>query len=63
MTYAEAIKLLRKKMLISQDELAKVIDVSFASVNRWEKNRYKPTIKSKRKLKIFLDEYDIKVDE
>ena len=63
MTYAEAIKLLRKKMLISQDELAKAIDVSFASVNRWEKDRYKPTIKSKRKLKIFLDEYDIKVDE
>ena len=51
MTYAEGIKLLRKKMLISQKELAEKLGVSFVSVNRWENNKYEPTIKVKRKLK------------
>lgn len=62
MTYAEGIKLLRKKMLISQEELAERLGVSFASVNRWENGRYEPTIKAKRKLKMYLDTYDIKVE-
>lgn len=63
MTYAEGIRLLRKKMLISQEELADRLGVSFASVNRWENNRYVPTIKVKRKLKTYFDTYEIKVEE
>lgn len=63
MTYAEGIKLLRKEMLISQKELAEKLGVSFTSVNRWENNRYSPTIKAKRKLKPLFSAYDIKVEE
>ena len=36
MTYAEGIKLLRKRMLFTQSELAEKLGVSFGSVNRWE---------------------------
>ncbi|CRH45834.1 Helix-turn-helix [Chlamydia trachomatis] len=32
--YADAIKELRNKMLLSQEEFAKVLGVSFASINR-----------------------------
>lgn len=41
---------LRNKLVISQTELADMLGVSFASVNRWEKGHYEPTIKVKRKI-------------
>lgn len=40
MTYAEAIKKLRNKMILSQMELSELLGVSFALVNRWETGRY-----------------------
>ncbi|MDY3905094.1 MAG: helix-turn-helix transcriptional regulator [Candidatus Enteromonas sp.] len=63
MTYAEGIKLLRKKMLISQKELAEKLGVSFVSVNRWENNKYEPTIKVKRKLKKYFAMVGIVVED
>jgi putative transcriptional regulator len=50
MNYSEAIKTLRHKMILSQMELAEELGVSFASVNRWEKGHFEPTIKVKRKI-------------
>lgn len=63
MTYAEAIKKLRNKMILSQMEFSKLLGVSFASVNRWETGRYEPTIKVKRKLKKLFDENGIKLED
>lgn len=34
MNYAEAIYKLRNKMLVTQEELAEILELSFASVNR-----------------------------
>ena len=42
MNWAESIKELRNKMLLTQEELAKKLDVSFASVNRWENGHVYP---------------------
>ena len=36
MNYAKAIKELRDVLLLSQDELAKLLDVSVQTVNGWE---------------------------
>ncbi len=36
MVYSEAIKTLRKKLILSQTEFAKLLSVSYATVNRWE---------------------------
>ena len=58
--YASIIKELRKKMHLSQEEFAKVLGVSFSSINRWENSRHEPTIKVKRKLKALFREYGIK---
>lgn len=44
------IKTVRNKLFITQTELAEKIDVSFASVNRWEQGHHEPTMKAKRKL-------------
>lgn len=61
MDYSKAIKEYREKVLLTQVELAKILDVSFASVNRWEKGKFEPTMKIKRKLKKLFDEEGIKV--
>ncbi len=45
--YVTAIKQLRDKMLLSQEEFAKVLGVSFASINRFENGKHEPTIKIK----------------
>lgn len=63
MNYAEAIKALRKKMLVTQTELAALLDVAFVSVNRWENGAYEPTMKAKRKLAPLFKKHDIEVDE
>ena len=51
--------MLRVKLIISQDELAKMLGVSFVSVNRWENGAYEPTMKVKRKLALLFKEYGI----
>ena len=48
--YQKLVMELRNKLVISQTELANMLGVSFASVNRWEKGHYEPTIKIKRKI-------------
>ncbi len=61
MTYAEAIKKLRNKMLLTQMEFAEYLGVSFASINRWETGRFEPTMKIKRKLAPLFKEHGIEV--
>ncbi|MFH5881787.1 helix-turn-helix domain-containing protein [Liberiplasma polymorphum] len=63
MNYTFMVKELRKKMLVSQQELAKILDVSFATVNRWETGRTEPSIKAKRKLIPLFEKYNMKVKE
>jgi DNA-binding transcriptional regulator YiaG len=60
--YPLAIKQLREKMMLSQQEFAKVLGVSFASINRWENGVHEPTIKVKRKLRSLFNEYGIKIN-
>ena len=62
MTYAEAIKKLRSKMLLTQMEFAEYLGVSFASINRWETGRFEPTMKVKRKLAPLFEKYEIEVE-
>ena len=62
MTYSEAIKILRRKMILTQTELAELLNVAFGTVNRWESGKYKPTTKIKRRLQPYFEKYDIKVE-
>lgn len=48
--YQKMIASLRNKLILSQEEFAKLLGVSFASVNRWERGHHEPTIKVKRKI-------------
>ena len=62
MTYAEAIKKLRNKMLLTQMEFAEYLGVSFASINRWETGKHEPTTKIKRRIVELCKENNIKLE-
>ena len=62
MQYKDAIILLRQKLLLSQQEFAKMLGVSFASVNRWEQGHHEPTYAARRKLMKLMKEYGIEVE-
>ena len=50
MNYKELVKRIREKLIITQGELAELLGVSFASINRWETGKHEPTTKIKRKI-------------
>jgi DNA-binding XRE family transcriptional regulator len=62
MTYAQKIKKLREVLLITQQELADLLGVSIVTVNRWENDKFEPTIKIKRKLQALFKENNIKTE-
>lgn len=62
MNYAEAVKTLRKKMILSQMEFADYLCVSFGTVNRWENDRFTSTVKAKRKLAPLFEKHEVKID-
>lgn len=63
MRYDLAIKQLREKMLVSQEELAKTLGVSVVTVSRWETGKFIPTIKIRRKLKELFLQYSISTED
>ena len=58
MSFAEDIKRIRLSAILTQEEFAKEVGVSFATVNRWETGKAKPTIKGMK----LIDEYCKKND-
>jgi transcriptional regulator with XRE-family HTH domain len=57
MNYAKTIKALRQAMLLSQEEMAEKLGVSFATVNRWENGKHEPTYKAKRSIAALCKKY------
>lgn len=53
MTFSGNIKQIRQKHFLSQEAFAKELGVSFATVNRWESGKTKPTYKTMK----LLDDY------
>lgn len=52
MRYCDYVKKVRVQLNLTQKELAEAIDVSYATVNRWENSQVLP---SKLAIKSFLD--------
>jgi len=53
MDLAKKIKEIRLHNFLSQEEFAKILGVSYATVNRWETGRTMPNIRAMKK----IDEY------
>lgn len=62
MNYSVVIKVLREKLLLTQQELADLLGVSYVSVNRWENGVHEPTMKVKRKIKDLLIKNNISIE-
>jgi len=63
MDYSVMLKKIRESLLLTQEELAKVLGTSFASVNRWENGHYSPTMKMKRKIRALCVKHKISEDK
>ena len=59
MDYSKLIKRIRETLLLSQEELAGKLGVSFATINRWENGRNVPTMKTRRKIRNFCGRHKI----
>ncbi|HIU70230.1 MAG TPA: helix-turn-helix transcriptional regulator [Candidatus Enterosoma merdigallinarum] len=60
MNLAQTIKELRKKMLVSQQELGELLGTSRVTVARWETGVYSPSYPMKRKLRDLCKENGVK---
>ena len=53
MGFCDDIKEIRQKCFLSQEAFAKELGVSFATVNRWESGKTKPTYKTMKLIDDF----------
>jgi putative transcriptional regulator len=63
MAYAELVKELREALTLSQAEMAELLGVTFATVNRWENGHHEPTIKQRRAIKQLCQKNGVKLHE
>ena len=60
--FAQKVKLLREKLIVSQTEFAEMVGVSFSTVNRWENGKSIPPYKHRRKIKELCEKNSIAVE-
>ena len=53
MSFSEDIKKISRMALLTQEDFAKEIGVSYATINRWETRKAKPNLKTMK----LIDEY------
>lgn len=53
MSFSEDIKRIRRKAFMTQEDFAKAIGVSFATINRWETGKSIPNLKTMK----LIDDY------
>jgi DNA-binding transcriptional regulator YiaG len=52
--FSTKVKSLRTELKLSQEDLAKALGVSFATVNRWENARTQPSKLAQKQLEMFI---------
>lgn len=63
MTFSDKVKHVRAKLQISQKELAARLDVSYATVNRWESQGIIPTFLVMARFNEFCKQNEISFEE
>lgn len=61
--YAVKIKEYRQRKFLTQEDLAKVLNVSVTSVTRWENGKFEPTMQIKKRLYQLFVEAGMKVED
>lgn len=63
MTFADKVKHVREMLKLSQEELARELGVSFATINRWENGSYNPSRLAKKAFKDFCQRNNVRMEE
>lgn len=63
MKFSEKIKAVRYKLFLTQQEIAKELNVAFATVNRWENEKMLPSLKAQKVFHEFCVKNGIKFDD
>ncbi len=61
--YQKAVKDLRDKLIMTQAEFAKMLGVSFTSINRWENGLNRPTTTARKQIVELCKENNIELKE
>ena len=59
MSFAEKVKLVRTELKLSQEDLARELGVSFATINRWENGSYNPSRLAKKAFEEYCEKRTI----
>ena len=59
MSFAEKVKFVRTELKLSQEDLARELGVSFATINRWENGNYNPSRLAKKAFEDFCNKHNI----
>lgn len=62
MTFAEKVKFARGKLQLSQIELAKLLNVTNVTINRWEVKGIKPSFLAEQRFNALCEEKGIQFD-
>lgn len=62
MSFAQQIKSIRKRCLLSQSDFAKAIGVSFSTINRWENGKALPKLCKLKVINDFCKSHEIAFD-
>lgn len=54
------VRLLRTKLRLTQEQMAKRVGVSFATINRWENSHFKPTPLARKRIQELESEIETK---
>lgn len=59
MSLGEVIRMSRQKAFYTQEDFAHKLNVALSTVNRWELNKAKPSIKAMKAIKAFCVENEL----
>lgn len=59
MNFSDKVKTVRMRLELSQEDLARELKISYATVNRWENNVNKPSKMARRVFEEFCDSHKI----
>lgn len=59
MEFKDKVKILRHKLLMSQEEFAKLLGVAFSTLNLWENGKTTPNFKGQRAIKELCEIHGI----
>ena len=60
MDFSSTVKLARKELDMSQEELAQALNVSYVTINRWENGKSEPNRMAKSVFFAFCEEKGVK---